>query len=66
MLEAYVFKCFRRVFQVFHLDVAYVAMWLYMHVLSICFQVFHMFQTDVTIVSYGYTRMFQVYVFKCF
>jgi hypothetical protein len=26
MLQAYVFKCFKHMFQVFHLDVAYVAM----------------------------------------
>ena len=45
------FRCLRRMFQVFHLDLAYVAM-LYPH-FKLIFQVFHMFHTYVASVSSG-------------
>jgi hypothetical protein len=70
MLQAYVskcFRCFKCMFQVFHLDVTYVAM-----ALPACFkrifQVFHMFHIYIASVSsgyciccYTYTRMFQAF-----
>jgi hypothetical protein len=53
-----VFKCFRRMFRVFHLDVVYVAMTIYVyckrmfHIISICFKcfkrMFQVFYLDVT------------------
>jgi hypothetical protein len=50
MLQAYVssvFSCFKRMFQVFHLDVAYILQWLHMcfsDVSDICYKCFSYFR----------------------
>ena len=71
MLQVHVlkcFSCFKRMLQVFYLDVTYVAMAI--HICCKCmFRMFQLFQTYVVgvlsrccICCTGYTRMLQVYV----
>jgi hypothetical protein len=47
MLQAYVFKCFRHMFQAFHLDVAYVVM-----VILAYFKCFRCFKLMLQVLQY--------------